>query len=75
MQQTLNTLCAVKDSPRCVVETKWAGRHGKVVILVSTQQSIQLQPISKSRYQYWSIAEIICLLFSPDHHRYLYTGC
>lgn len=36
MQKALNTVCAVKDSSHCVSETKWAGRHGKVVILVST---------------------------------------
>lgn len=36
MQKALNTVCAVKDSSHCVAETKWAGRHGKVVILVST---------------------------------------
>lgn len=73
MQQTLNILRAVKDSSHCVVETKWAGMHREGVILVKTQLSMQ-QSISKIRYQYYSIAEIICFMFNPDQHCYLYTG-
>lgn len=74
MQQTLDVSCVVKDSSRCIVETKWARRHREGVILVKTQLGIQLWSINKIRYQYYSIAEIICLMFNPDQHCYLYTG-